>query len=412
MTESLGDEYDPLGKHLDDPFPFYARAQREMPVFFSSKLGVWIVTRMEDVRRVLREERTFSSVNSLRPLEPLSMEVLPVLFSGYPLVPVFVVMDGEQHAQKRHPWSAGFESDRVTAVRPYLEQRAEALADDLSACGTSAEFMATYANPLAISIVCHMIGFAPEHHDAIGEDTRKAATLAMGHLFVSEEEQVEAAQSWVRSQQLFASCVADRRAAPRDDLISEVVAAYAPGHDPLTEDEEAELVGSLFGVTLAGHITPSAVLGAGLLRLLEHPDQWRLLRDRPELIPNAAEEIIRFCAPTHIFLRQTIKSTVLGGQELPAGAEVAVCPAAANRDENVFSNPGEFDITRASAGSHVTFGHGPHYCLGAGLGRLELVTTLRILSERFPELHVVSDRPPRWRPSLVQRGPATAFIAW
>jgi len=411
MGESLGDEYDPLGRHLDDPFPFYARAQREMPVFFSSKLGVWVVTRMADVRRVLREERTFSSVNSLRPLEPLSMEVLPVLFSGYPLVPVFVVMDGEQHAQKRHPWSAGFESDRVAAVRPYLEQRAEALADDLAATGTSAEFMATYANPLAVSVVCHMIGFAPEHHGEIGEDTRNAATLAMGHLFVSEEQQVEAAQAWVRSQQLFASCVADRRAAPRDDLISEVVAAYAPGHDPLTEDEEAELVCSLFGVTLAGHITPSAVLGAGLLQLLEHPDQWRLLRDRPELIPNAAEEIIRFCAPTHIFLRQTIRSTVLGGQELPADAEVAVCPAAANRDETVFGNPGEFDITRASAGSHVTFGHGPHYCLGAGLGRLELVTTLRILAERFPGLHLVPGQPATWRPSLVQRGPATVFVA-
>jgi cytochrome P450 len=412
MGESLGDEYDPLGSHLDDPFPFYARAQREMPVFFSSKLGVWIVTQMADVKRVLREERTFSSVNSLRPLEPLSMEVLPVLFSGYPLVPVFVVMDGEQHARKRHPWSAGFEADRVAAVRPYLEQRAEALADDLAASGASAEFMATYANPLTVSVACHMIGFAPEHHHEIGENTRHAATLAMGHYFVSEEEQVEAAQAWVRTQQLLGGYVSDRRAAPRDDLISEVIAAYAPGGDPLTEDEEAELVGSLFGVTLAGHITPSAVLGAGLLQLLDHPEQWRLLCDRPELIPNAAEEIIRFCAPTHIFLRQTIKSTVLGGQELPAGAEIAVCPAAANRDETVFSNPGEFDITRASAGSHVTFGHGPHYCLGAGLGRLELTTTLRILTERFPGLHVVSGRPATWRPSLVQRGPAAAFITW
>jgi cytochrome P450 len=272
--------------------------------------------------------------------------------------------------------------------------------------------MAVYANPLAISVVCHMMGYAPEHHDAVGEDTRKAATLAMGYLFVSDGEQAEAAQSWVRAQQLIGRYVAERRAAPRDDLISEVIAAYAPSSASLTEDEEAELVGSILGVTLAGHITSSAVLGAGVLQLLEHREQWRLLCGRPDLIPNAVEEILRFCTPTHIFLRQTTRDTVLAGQELPAGAEVAVCLAAANRDEAAFDRPGEFDITRRLSASHVTFGHGPHFCIGAGLARLELVISLRILTERFPKLHLVPDQPATWRPSLVQKGPAAVPVTW
>jgi len=412
MPESLGDQYDPLAEHLDDPYPFYARAQREMPVFFSSKLGIWVVTRLADMKKVLRDWRTFSSVNTLRPLQPLSMDVLPILFGGYPLVPVFLVMDGEQHMQQRQPFAAGFGPDRLEAVRPYLTQQAAALADDLAAGEAPADFMARYANPMAISVICHMMGYAPGDHHALGEDSRKAATLAMGYLFISDDEQIEAAESWVRSQQLIGEYVAERRAAPRDDLISEVVAAYAPGDGPLSEDVEAEVVGAILGVTLAGHITPSAVLGAGLIQLLEHPDQWQLLCDQPGLIPNAVEEIIRFCAPTHVFLRQTTKNTVLAGQELPAEAEVALCPAAANRDETVFDRPAEFDITRERASGHISFGYGPHFCIGAGLARLELEISLLALTDRFPKLRLVPGQAATWRPSLFHKGPSVVPVTW
>ncbi|MCO5998063.1 cytochrome P450 [Actinoallomurus rhizosphaericola] len=411
MSESLGDEYDPMGTHLDDPFDFYRRAQREMPVFFSSKLGVWVVTRMADVKKVMRDGRTFSSVNNLRPLEPLSMEVLPIMFSGYPLVPVFLVMDGEEHLEHRRPWAAGFTAERVEAVRPYITQRATALADELTAGESTAELMAAYANPLANSVIAHVMGIAPEDHAALGDDTRNAVKIAIGYVAPSEEEQAEAAQSWVHSQQLIGSYVDARRAEPRDDLISEAIAAYAPDGE-LSEDAEAELVGSAWGVTLAGQITTSAVIGAGVLRLLEHPEQWRLLCERPDMIPHAVEEILRFCAPGHLFLRQTTRDTVLAGQELPEGTEVAVCPAAANRDEAVFDRPGEFDITRDSSTGHLAFGHGPHYCIGFRLARVELEISLRVLTERLPKLRLVPGRPATWRPSLIQKGPATVPVAW
>jgi cytochrome P450 len=412
MSESLGDQYDPFGRHLDDPYPFYLRAQREMPIFFSSKLDVWVVTRLADVKKVLRDELTFSSVNTLRPLAPFSSQVFPILFGGYPLVPVFVVMDGEQHKQRRQPWAVGFGPDRVAAVRHYVTNRAIALAEDLIAGENTAEFMTDYANPLPVSVICHMMGYAPEHHNALGEDTRRAATLAMGHLFSSDDEQVEAAESLVRSQQLIGRYVAERMAAPRDDLISEAVAAYAPGGGPLAEEEEAELVATIFGVTLAGHINSSALLGTGVLRLLKHPEQWRLLCDQPDLIPNAIEEIFRFCTPGHIFLRQTTQDTILAGQELPAEAEVAVLLAAANRDEAAFDRPAEFDITRKPRTAHVAFGHGPHFCPAAGLGRLELEISLHILTERLPKLRLIPGQPATSRPSLASNGPFTVPVTW
>jgi cytochrome P450 len=412
MPEYLGDEYDPLGKHIDDPYDIYTRSQREAPVFYSSKLGVWVVTRMADVKNVLRDGRTFSSVNNLRPLQPLSMEVVPILFSGYPLVPVFLVMDGEEHAERRQPWAAGFTAKRVEAVRPYITQRATELADDLIAGGSPAEFMAAYANPIANSVICHVMGIGPEHHAALGEDTRNSVKIAIGYVAPSEEEQAEASRAWVHSQQLIGSYVTARMAEPRDDLISEAIAAYAPDGATLNEDEEAELVGSAWGVTLAGQITTSALIGAGVLRLLEQPDHWQMLCDRPDLVPNAAEEILRFCAPGHLFLRQTTKDTVLGGQKLPEGTEVAVCPAAANRDEAAFDRPDEFDITRKPPLGHVAFGHGPHFCIGFRLARLELEISLRVLTERFPKLHLAPDQPATWRPSLIQKGPAAVPVAW
>jgi len=412
MSESLGEQYDPLGGHFDDPFPFYARAHREMPVFFSEKLGIWMVTRLADVKKVLRDAKTFSSANALRPLKPLSMDVLPILFGGYPLVPVFLVMDGEEHMRRRQPFAAGFGPDRLEALKPHLTRYATALADDLAVGKTTADFMAAYASPLAISVICRMIGYAPADYQALGEDTRKAATLAMGYLFDSDDEQVEAAESWVRAQRLIGRYVAERRARPGDDLISQVISAYAPGAGPLSEDVEAEVIGSILGVTIAGNITPAALLGAGLMQLLTHPAQWQLLCERPGLIPNAIEEIARFCAPTHIFLRQTTKDTVLAGQELPAEAEVAICPAAANRDEAAFARPTEFDITREQATGHMTFGFGPHFCIGAGLARLELGVALRILTQRFPQLRLVPGQAATWSPSLVQKGPSVLPVTW
>ncbi|GAA0565763.1 cytochrome P450 [Actinomadura livida] len=412
MSESVGDEYDPLSRHLDDPYEFYARAQRETPVFFSAKLGIWVVTRMADVKKVMRDGRTFSSINNLRPLQPLSMAVLPIMFSGYPLVPVFLVMDGDEHMEHRQPWAAGFTADRVAAVRPYVAERAAALADDLLAGESPADLMAGYANPLANSVIAHVMGIAPEHHAALGADTRNAVKIAIGYVSPTEEEQAEAAMSWTNSQRLIGDYVDARRAEPRDDLISEAIAAFSPDGAPLSEDEEAELVGSAWGVTLAGQITTSALIGAGVLRLLEHPEQWRMLCDRPDLIPSAVEEILRFCAPGHLFLRQTTKDTVLAGRELPAGTELAVCPAAANRDAAVFDRPGEFDITRDSPTSHLAFGHGPHYCIGSRLARAELEISLDVLTRRFPKLSLVPDRPATWRPSLIQKGPAEVPVAW
>jgi cytochrome P450 len=371
------------------------------------------VTRLADVKKVLRDGTLYSSANVLRPLAPFSLRVVPVLASGYQLEPPLLVLDGEQHRRQRAPYADGFSAERVSAAEAFIVERATAHLDGFVAGGsTTADFVADYANPLAVSVVCHLIGFDPEHHEVLGDDTRLAAGLAMGHRFNSENEQVEAARAWVRSQQLIGRYVVDRRAKPRDDMISEVVAAYAPGDAPLTRQQESMLAGEIWGVVIAGHNTPSAALADGLMHLLNHSEQWRLLCERPDLIPNAVEEFARFSTPFHIFLRKTTEETTLGGRLLPAGSEIAVWLAAANRDETVFDRANEFDVSRATKPNHVGFGVGAHFCVGASLARREIEITLRLLTERFPRLRLVSEQEIKFRPSLTQRGPLSLHVTW
>jgi cytochrome P450 len=263
-----------------------------------------------------------------------------------------------------------------------------------------------------VDVICHLVGFPPEESTMVGDDSRRAASLAMGHRFDTDDEQQEAARSWVRFQRMIARQVNDRRAAPRDDLISELIAAHAPGAGPLTEEQEILLVGLVRGVTMPGHITTSALLGNGLLRLLSHPEQWRLLCQRPDLAPNAVEEIARYDTPTHFFLRVTTRDTELAGQHLPAGAEVALCLAAANRDETAFDRAEEFDITRPAQSQHVVFGHGAHYCLGAGLARRQIEISLRALTARLPDMRLVPDQQISFRRSLSHRGPLSLQVEW
>jgi cytochrome P450 len=410
MGMSLGELYDPLRTHLNDPYPFYERARREEPMFFSPAIGAWVVTTMADVRRILRDGRTFSSANTLRPHTPFPPAIIEELAKGFPQRAAYITMDGEAHRRLRAPAAAALSPERVTAIEPYIVERASLLIDGFAKDGR-VDFMAEYANPLPVEVAARLVGFAEEDAKTFGDDSRTAAAMAMGHQFRSEEERVECARAWVRFQHFIARYVSDRRTSPRDDLISEYITAYAPGDGPLTDEEMAGLVGLLLTASVPAHITTSALLGNGLLRLLSQPDRWRLLCERPDLVPNAAEEVARYDTPTHIFLRVTTTDTTLGGRDLPAGTEIALCLASANRDEEAFERAEEFDITRTPQ-ANVVFGQGAHYCPGAGLARRQIEISLRLLTERLPDLQLVPDQRIEYRGTLDHRGPLALHLQW
>jgi cytochrome P450 len=228
----------------------------------------------------------------------------------------------------------------------------------------------------------------------------------------SGAEQQAAARKVVALQQLLARYLRQRRAQPGDDLISRAIAELAPMAGQLTFDQEAELVESLFGTLLAGHLTTSGLLGNGVWHLLSHPEQWALLCQRPELLDGAVEEIARYDTSVQAQFRVTTRPVNLAGTALPEGAEVLVLFGSANRDNALVDRPEVFDLTRPPS-KHLTFGLGVHYCAGAQLARVELRIALATLVERLPTLRLAADAAPvTIAPSLRLRGPTALEVAW
>jgi cytochrome P450 len=194
--------------------------------------------------------------------------------------------------------------------------------------------------------------------------------------------------------------IAQRHQEPRRDLLSDLIAVEEHG-DRLSHGELLSMCNLLLA---AGHETTTNLLATGTLSLLQHPDQWRLLQERPELLPGAVEELLRFETPVQRLGRVATESVAIGGQAVAAGEPVAVVLAAANRDGTVFPDPARLDVARRP-NHHLAFGHDIHFfCLGAPLARLEGRAVLGTLLRRFPRLELAIDAPPEWAPNTALRG--------
>jgi cytochrome P450 len=188
------------------------------------------------------------------------------------------------------------------------------------------------------------------------------------------------------------------RRQPREDLLSAMVAAEGEG----TRLSETELFSNVVGMINAAHETTANLIGNTVLNLLRNPDQWQKLQREPSMCENTIEEGLRYDAPIQMLGRRTIADVELHGVTIPKGQQVALILGAANRDPDQFTDPNRFDITRSDI-KHVAFGGGPHFCLGAALGRLEGQMALATLVKRFPSLRL-TDKPIAWRPYPVFRG--------
>jgi cytochrome P450 len=196
-----------------------------------------------------------------------------------------------------------------------------------------------------------------------------------------------------------------------------MLAGLAPEEGPLTYEQEAELVQNIGGILLAGHITTADLIGNGVKLLLDHPEQWQLLCHRPELIPSAIEEIARFDTSVQAFFRAATQEITIGDADsgatlqVPAGTQFLLLYASANRDETVFSNAEQFDITW-SASRHLGFGFGVHFCAGAPLARKELEVAFQALTQRLPKLRLASGQTFEHEKTLMFRGYQRLFVEW
>lgn len=358
------------------------------------KQHAWLVTRYDDVARVLKDERFVKDKSSALTSEQSRKQPwVPKLFK--PLERNMLDLDGRDHTRLRSLVHKAFTPRMVEELRTRVQTVTESLLDAAEPRG-GMDLIRDYALPIPTTIIAEMLGVPVSDRHKFHRWSRVIVASAP-----SGWRMLRAIPSAIAFLRYIRRLVKARRSSPRDDLVTALVQAEEVG-ERLDEDE---LVSMVFLLLIAGHETTVNLIGNGSLALLRHPDQARRLRDEPRLIKSAVEELLRFDGPLETATeRYAREDVVLDGVTIPRGALVYAVLASANRDESQFPNPGVLDLAR-EPNRHLAFGLGAHYCLGAPLARLEGQIAIAALLRRLPDLRLAAaPEGLRWRRGLVLRG--------
>ncbi len=390
-----------------DPFPTFAAMRRAAPVYphqAPDGATIWYVTRYEDVMTVLRDNQNFvKDVQHARPSRPAlysspSRSVHPGLNQN------MLFADPPAHTRLRALVGQAFTPRRVKGMESAVQATADALLDAASV-RPEMDLIADFALPLPVIVICDLLGVPAAEREPVREWSQAVISPgSRGLNYSARKRRIRAFLAYLR--QLFA----ERRAQPRDDLITALLQAEEAGGDRLTEHELTSMVALLI---VTGHETTVNLIGNGALALLQQPDQRARLAAEPALIDNAVEEILRYDGPVETSTTRWAAADVwLGGQLIRRGDVVRVVLSSANRDEAQFEAADELNIGRNTS-HHLAFGHGIHYCLGAPLARLEGRIALPALFTRFPNLRLAQpDAPLAWRSGVLFRGLETLPLLW
>ena len=401
--------WNPLGaEYLADPYPTARELREETPVFFTDELGYLVVTRMEDIVEVFMNPDVYASVNVQDPLYPLSPEAAAVLaVDDYNPVAVMSNRTEPDHTRIRVYTREGFSRRRLRTLEPYVVGRSHELIDAMVAAGPPAEFVAAFAFPLPGETVFRFIGFPEGDDELLKQWCGDRKTFSWGHPTGAQQVAIaEKMLSYWRYCREFTAHKRDRRG---DDFASELLDAHDADPDDLTYNEVESII---YGLSFAGHEAVTALICNCLMCLLPRRDAWGELCADPSLIPNAVEEVLRFESSQVSWRRITTADTTLAGFEIPKGTRVLLNFASANRQPDVFDAPDSFDIHRANASRHISFGKGIHYCLGANLAKVEAQLVLAALAERLPSLRLVAGQTPTYFPNITFRGPDALMLEW
>jgi cytochrome P450 len=378
-----------------NPYPLYARMRHEAAVVRarhpSMEGPIWVVCRYHAAVDFLKDprfakskqaiskdsQRRYFRVSSLKHLDQHMLSADPPL-----------------HTRLRSLVAQAFTLRRVEALRPRITAIAHELLDRLHPQG-SGDLLDAFAFPLPITVIAELLGVPVEDQDRFREWTTTFLTPPRNGDLAPLRRMAQEFQAYLQD------FLARRRADPKDDLASAMLAAEEQG-DRLTPEE---LMSMVFLLLVAGHETTVNLIGNGVWALLQHPEQLERLRAEPALLDSAVEEMLRYCGPVrHTTSRFTTEETELHGQRIPAGEMLVAGLLSANHDGDVFPEPERFDIGR-HPNRHIAFGSGIHFCLGAPLALLEARVAFQLLLARLPRLRFAVDPATlRWRDSLLIHG--------
>jgi len=376
---------------LADPYPTYHRLRAEDPVH-QSPLGFWVLTRYDDVSAVLRDPRFIK--------EPLAALVAARFGAEVPRGVGLSMLDRDppDHTRLRGLVSKAFTPRVVDGLRSRIQQIVDELITRVQAAG-SMDVIEEFAYPIPVNVICEMLGVPLADHERFkGWSLDIARGLDSIWLPPDSEVPRRSAASRHGINDYFRGLIAQRRASPRGDLLSALIAAEEAG-DKLNEEE---LLATCILLLIAGHETTVNLIGNGVLALLRNPGELERLRATPGLITNAVEELLRYDGPVQRTARVASAPATIGGRTIAKGEMVMPFIGAADRDPSQFPDPDRLDLTRAD-NRHIAFGWGIHFCLGAPLARVEGQIAIDALVRRLPRLELMTDAP-EYRQSLTLRG--------
>jgi cytochrome P450 len=349
--------------YRSDPFALYARLRAEAPVAYDDTLGFWAVTSHREVVAVGTDPSTFCSRHGIL-LDEIGVE--------YASPPTMMHTDPPEHTRYRRLVQPGFKPTLVRALEASVRRQAQALIDPIEA-GIPVDVVAALSVPFPLQVICELLGVDGQEWPKFYEWSEAVIPGAVD--WPEERKRALQAEMW----DYLVGVAKERRAVPRDDVVS-ALATAAPDGEQLSDDELAMF---LVHLLVAGNETTRNLLSAGLAGLAAHPGQWARLRADRSLVVSAVEELLRWTTPVISFMRTATTDTVLGDQAIDAGEAVLLVYASANRDEAVFgADADRLDVGR-DPNPHLSFGFGPHFCLGAALARLEARVVLEELLDRF-----------------------------
>jgi cytochrome P450 len=363
--------YDPYEPGFDAwPYDQYRRLRERDPVHWSELLSGWVLTRYDDVTRVLRDPNVSSALERATPTPVVELSRSRMSErEGMTLV----LTDDPQHARLRRLMQAPFTARAIDSLRGSIERRVADTVARVVERG-SMELVADFAYPLPVGVFCEMLGFPEEDGPRFREWT--AAVARSLDLVISEEDFARCMELLSEMEEYLGTVAAEKRATPSDDALSALVRAEVDGE----RLSDAELVAQLVTLYVAGHEPTTALIGNALTALLDHPDQLARLQARPELVTAAIYEFLRYDGPNQFVRRVATAPMQFGDRRIAAGAVLYLGIGAANHDPDRFgANADELDITRSDAAAHLQFGGGIHHCLGAHLARMQAEVALRAL---------------------------------
>jgi cytochrome P450 len=389
---------------IANPYPLYRTLRETDPVYYSQTWGVWILTRYDDIMSILRDPKRFSNAGRYSALldqlpEEVQDKVVPL---RHHYSAGMVVSDPPNHTRLRNLVRDSFSAARIRAIAPHIQKIVDNLLDQAQE-QSEFDLVAALAFPLPVIVISELLGVPTED--------RTKFTVWGEHLIGLQatggarvENALRAAKAIVQIENYFREVCAERKAHPRDDLISYMVEAQE-GSDKLSE---AELINTCVTFLFAGHETTKNLIGNGILTLMEHPQMCAELRQDSSLMALAIEEMLRYESPIQRGWRRVTEDTTIRGKHIRAGELVFIMFGAADRDPEQFPDPDRFDIRRIN-NSHLAFGSGVHFCIGAPLARVEAPVAISTVLRRFPKLRLT--RPVEWLDSIHVRGPKSLHVA-